>query len=199
MKIIPLRDDRFYSCYAYLLLGDWNRLADVNTLVDVGVNGSIIDQIEMINTGVGKRPVEQVILTHGHFDHAGGLPAVKARYNPRIFAHNSANGGSEKLKDGQVLKAGDRELEVIYVPVHSQDSICLYDSAEGVLFSGDTPLRIMTPSGTYPEVFISVLQRLAGLKINTIYSGHDGVLPDGSALIKQSLKNIQTTLQRVSI
>ena len=95
MKVIPLKNDRLYSCYAYLLLGNWNRLEDVNTLVDVGANGFVLEMIEQINTGVGKTPVEQVILTHGPFDHAGGLPAVKARYNPRIFAYTHNNGGSE--------------------------------------------------------------------------------------------------------
>ena len=194
MKVIPLKDDRLYSCYAYLLLGDWNRLEDVNTLVDVGPNGAIIDMIDQINTGVGKKPVEQVILTHGHFDHAGGLPAVKASYNPRIFAHPDTNGGSEPLADGQILKAGDRELEVIHVPMHSQDSVCLYCGSEGILFSGDTPLRIMVQGGTYPECFVTVLQRLTRLRINKIYSGHDGLVQDAAAMIKHTLKNIYRSI-----
>lgn len=107
MKVISLKNDRLYSCYAYLLLENWKRLEDVNTLVDVSANGDVIEKIEKINTGKGKIPVEQVILPHGHFDHAGGLPAIKAKYNPRIFAHTDTNGGSEKLKDGQAIRAGD--------------------------------------------------------------------------------------------
>jgi glyoxylase-like metal-dependent hydrolase (beta-lactamase superfamily II) len=191
MKVIPLKNDRLYSCYAYLLLGNWNRLEDVNTLVDVGANGFVLEMIEPINTGVGKTPVEQVILTHGHFDHAGGLPAVKARYNPRIFAYTHNNGGSEKLKDGQALRAGDRELEVMHMPVHSQDSICLYCGSEGVLFSGDTPLRIMTPGGTYPASFLMALEILVKLKINRIYSGHDGLIQNAASMLKATFNNVQ--------
>jgi glyoxylase-like metal-dependent hydrolase (beta-lactamase superfamily II) len=191
MKIVPLKDDHLYSCYAYLLLGDWNRLEDVNTLVDVGANGSIIEKIAKINTGVGKNPVAQVILTHGHFDHAGGLPAVKNWYQPRIFAYAHTNGGSEKLQDGQILKAGDRELEVIHMPVHSEDSICLYCASEGLLFSGDTPLRILNPGGTYPASFLTALTRLVELKINRIYSGHDGIIENAATIIKHTLQNVQ--------
>lgn len=191
MKVIPLKDDRIYSCYAYLLLGDWNRLEDVNTLVDAGADGSIIEKIEQINTGVGKKPVEQVILTHGHFDHAGGLPAVRDRYNPRICAHTGTADGMARLTDGQVLKAADRELEVIHIPMHSQDSVCLYCGSEGVLFSGDTPLRIMAQDGTYPECFITALQRLARLRIDKVYTGHDGLITDGTTMIRRTLKNIQ--------
>jgi glyoxylase-like metal-dependent hydrolase (beta-lactamase superfamily II) len=128
MKVIPLTNPRTYSCYAYLVLGDWKRLEDINTLVDVGTDGFIIEEIERINTGVGKTAVEQVILTHNHFDHAGGLPAIRAKYNPRVFSFNNTNGNGdiERLQDGQILRLGDRQAEVIYIPMHSHDSICLY-------------------------------------------------------------------------
>jgi glyoxylase-like metal-dependent hydrolase (beta-lactamase superfamily II) len=194
MKVIPIRDHRIYSCYAYLILGDWNRLEDVNTLVDVGTNGAVIDQMAQINTGVGKKPVEQVILTHVHFDHAGGLPAVKAKYHPRVLAYAETNSGSEKLADGQVLRAGDRELEVIHIPMHSQDSICLYCASEGVLFTGDTPLRILSPGGTYPECFVTAVERLATLRITCMYTGHDGLVQDAAALIGETLRNIHGSM-----
>jgi glyoxylase-like metal-dependent hydrolase (beta-lactamase superfamily II) len=68
LKIIPLKPNpKTYTCLSYLVLGEWNRLEDVNTLVDVGVDGYILDQIGAINTGVGKTHIEQVVLTHNHY------------------------------------------------------------------------------------------------------------------------------------
>ena len=37
MKIVPLKKrPGTYSCNSYLILGDWNRIEDVNTLIDPG-------------------------------------------------------------------------------------------------------------------------------------------------------------------
>ena len=87
MKIVNLgKSAKVYCANRYLVLGSWNQLDAVNTLVDVGTNGEVIDDIAVVSTGVGKRPVEQVVLTHGHFDHSGGLKEVIKRYNPRVYA-----------------------------------------------------------------------------------------------------------------
>ncbi|MFH0999163.1 MAG: MBL fold metallo-hydrolase [Pseudomonadota bacterium] len=70
MKIVPiLGKNNVYSSNVYTVMGDWKRIEDVNTLVDVGNDPSIIEVIGKMNMGVGKSKVEQVILTHDHFDH----------------------------------------------------------------------------------------------------------------------------------
>lgn len=48
------------------------------------------------------------------------------------------------MKDGTVFELGDRTLEYIYTPGHSQDCIMLYDRPAGILLCGDmilVPLR----------------------------------------------------------
>lgn len=105
MKVICLkRNSMKYTCNAYLILGSWNSLQDTNTLIDVGIDASIINEIEKINTGVGKRPVEQIIITHEHFDHAGGVKEVKSWCNAKIYAYKKFPGVDELLRDGQVLQ-----------------------------------------------------------------------------------------------
>ena len=42
------------------------------------------------------------------------------------------------LEDGDVLDLGGRRLQVMHTPGHSPDCICLLDSANGLLFGGDT-------------------------------------------------------------
>lgn len=38
-----------YTCNSYLLLGDWNRLDDVNILIGPDVDGSVIEQLESLH------------------------------------------------------------------------------------------------------------------------------------------------------
>lgn len=42
------------------------------------------------------------------------------------------------LDDGQKIDLGDRELEVLYMPGHSDDGIMLWDEKNGNLFTGDS-------------------------------------------------------------
>ncbi|MFD4293833.1 MBL fold metallo-hydrolase [Rhodococcus sp. NPDC058505] len=42
------------------------------------------------------------------------------------------------VADGDTFDLGDRVVRVLHTPGHTPDSICLHDSATGVLFAGDT-------------------------------------------------------------
>lgn len=192
MKVMQLTKNRdIYTCNSYLLLGDWNRLDDVNTLIDPGTDGSVIEQIERLSTGCGKKGVEQVILTHEHFDHAGGAAEVKKNYNCPVLAFKPGKGVDGVLRNGQKLVVGDRTLEVIHAPFHSNDSICLYCAEEGLLFSGDTPLRISMEWGSYSQDFVNFLTRLSNVKLEAVYSGHDEPLTaEATKVIRRSLAQV---------
>jgi glyoxylase-like metal-dependent hydrolase (beta-lactamase superfamily II) len=45
---------------------------------------------------------------------------------------------SKYIRDGDNLELGERSIEVIATPGHTPDSICLYDAANRLLFTGDT-------------------------------------------------------------
>lgn len=174
MKIINLSNhDKIYTSNVYLITGDWNKLSDINTLIDVGRDPSIFEKIDNTSTGVGKKRIEQIVLTHSHYDHATLLPVMKKRYNPKSFAASPLLPGIDViLKGGEKLKIADREFEVIYTPGHSNDSICLYCEKEKVLFAGDTPLIIRTQNGTYEDQYIQAFEYIAKKDIETIYFGH---------------------------
>jgi glyoxylase-like metal-dependent hydrolase (beta-lactamase superfamily II) len=200
MKIIMLKKNPFiYSCNAYFVLGSWNRLEDVNTLVDIGQDGYIINEIDEISTGLGKRPVELVVFTHSHFDHMAGLKTIKQKYNPIIYAYTKSDGVHYTLTDGQILRMGDSYFEVIHVPGHSSDSVFLYCQKEKTIFTGDTSLNIRSDDATYEDEFITVIERLTKLEIEVIYSGHDDPITyNAGAIILQTYNNIkrQSRLRR---
>jgi len=181
-----------YTSNVYLLTGDWNTLEDKNTLIDVGRDPSILKRIDEASTGVGKHKIEQVILTHSHYDHASLLPIIKRIYSPIVFAYSSnLQEVDEIVKGGELLQIADRQFEVIHTPGHSTDSICLYCAQEKVLFAGDTPLIIRTKDNTYAPEFIQVLEYLVSKPIESIYFGH------GAPLSEDCNGTIQTTLRNI--
>ena len=193
MKVTHLKKNPIvYSCNVYLVRGNWNAISDVNTLIDVGTDGFIYDELQTISTGVGKRRVEQIILTHEHFDHAGGLKQIADIYKPKVIAYSLLENVNTHAKDGMRLKIGDRDAQIIYTPGHSNDSICIYCEEEKTLFSGDTPLNIKTPGGSYLKSYVEVLERLSLLPIENIYSGHDNpVFDHAKDMIKFTLENVR--------
>jgi glyoxylase-like metal-dependent hydrolase (beta-lactamase superfamily II) len=194
MKIINLfTKGTQYTSNVYLVTGTWNTLADVNTLIDTGRDPAILPTLMAASTGVGKKRVEQVILTHSHYDHVTLLPLICDMFNPVVRA---ASPFVERvdviLKGGEQVKVGDRDFEIIYTPGHSNDSICLYCRQEGVLFSGDTPVIIRSTGGTYETEFISALESLCSRDIQAIYFGHGPPVFEGcNEILKESLENVR--------
>jgi glyoxylase-like metal-dependent hydrolase (beta-lactamase superfamily II) len=181
MRIVILENSSLvYTSQAYLVLGNSSRLEDINTMVDVGQDPATLASIGRAPTGVGKWPVEQVVLTHGHSDHCALLPRIREAFHPRVFAFSPNIAGVDTaLRDGDGLRMGDEDFEVIHTPGHSSDSICLYNRAEGVLFAGDSPLLITSPTGTYEAGFLAALEKLCARDVRRIYFGHGAPLLEG--------------------
>jgi glyoxylase-like metal-dependent hydrolase (beta-lactamase superfamily II) len=195
MRVVPLRKNQhIYTCNAYLILGDWNRLDDVNALVDVGSDDYILTEIRAMSTGFGKVPVERVVLTHNHFDHTEGVAAVKKAFGARVSGFAPDPLVDEKLHGGEMLRLGDQDLEVIHIPGHSDDSICLYCDETHTLFSGDTPVRILTPGGSYSDAFVQGLERLVRRDIRAIYPGHgDPIKTRAREVLSSTLRNVKAS------
>lgn len=193
MRVIQLaRNPDKYTCRSYLLLGDWNQIDAVNTLIDPGTDEYILNEIDNIYTGCGKVPVEQVLLTHNHFDHAASADLLKQKYGAKVYAWSPGPGVDCLLKDGQVLRAGDDYLDVLHTPGHSSDSVAFYCQSQKLLFSGDTQLRIRTVGGKYTQDYVQTLIKLAQLDIGLVYPGHDEPLNHNvRSIILQTLQNVR--------
>lgn len=182
-----------YSGLVYYIRGDWNTLDDVNTLIDVGTDGLIVNELEGINQGVGKKKVEQVILTHEHFDHAAGLGRIISAYEPdRVIARSELPGVTERAYHGMEVRIGDRDAVIYLTPGHSNDSISVYIPREKVLFVGDTNVNIRTPSPGYSPEFINTLELYLQLNVETIYTGHDAPMTEGvRRMLETSYRNVR--------
>ncbi|MEJ5286496.1 MAG: MBL fold metallo-hydrolase [Bacteroidota bacterium] len=193
MRIITLPfNPSKYSCNVYYVLGDWNRLQDVNTLIDAGTDDFVIPHIEKVSTGVGQKKVSQVLITHEHFDHKGGLKYLKERFNPIVYAFNKSELVDIQIQDGMEILVGDRKAILLHTPGHSNDSVSVYIPEEGVLFSGDLPVMIHSYKDTFTLSFLNTLEKLSQLDIRDIYPGHGNpIIGNGLQVLKRSLEFVK--------
>lgn len=189
-----------YTSNVYLITGTWNAIEDINTLIDVGRDPAVIEKINVASTGIGKKRIEQVALTHSHYDHASLLPVIREEYSPKVYAFSrSLDGVDCLLKDGDILKMGDREFEVIYSPGHSNDSICLFCEEDKVLFVGDSPVVGLEDSGSHESGFVKALEKICRRDVRSIYYGHGNPLFDHcNRRIRESLKKARKAAKKVS-
>jgi len=145
------------------------------------------------------RVIRAVALTHGHFDHVGGVKDLLAQAQIPVLAYKgdvAALGESCKtvraLDDGDTFDAGGLELRCLHTPGHTPGSLCLL--AQGQLFTGDTLFidccgRTDLP-GSDPAAMHRSLRRLAALPGATVvWPGHDyGPRPSAplSAILKMN-------------
>lgn len=174
MRIFNLTEDsKLYTSNVYFVLGEWNTLSDTNTLIDVGSDPLTIEKLNAMNTGLGKRKVDQVILTHSHSDHAAILPEIIQHFNPVVYAFNvHLKGVNHVIKDGDSIRIGEKYFEVIHLTLHSYDSVCLYCEEDGLLFSGDTNFPLEFENGQLKDENQYAVSRLSESRIRTIYPGH---------------------------
>jgi glyoxylase-like metal-dependent hydrolase (beta-lactamase superfamily II) len=119
---------------------------------------------------------------------------IKERYGSRVYGWSEGKNIDELLRDGQIIPAGDGQLQVLYTPGHSSDSVCLYNHVQRILFSGDTQLRVRSAGGAYSPEYVETLRRLSTLRINTIYSGHDDTVHhQAEELIRETLRNVRNS------
>jgi glyoxylase-like metal-dependent hydrolase (beta-lactamase superfamily II) len=127
-----------------------------------------------------------ILLTHGHFDHVGGVRAIAdaARCPVRInekdlalppFITNGKLCYTDLLKEGATVQVGKLFFTVLETPGHTPGSVCL--RCGNALFSGDTLFaggcgRTDLPGGSAAELRES-LKRLAAIPENlTVLPGH---------------------------
>ena len=164
-------------------------------VVDPGDQAQLIEkQIEK----TGAKPVA-ILLTHGHFDHAGAAEELAGKYQISIYAHEAEREtledpglnlcgmiGEHKVyradvfvKDEEVLNLAGFSIRVFFTPGHTIGGCCYYIADEKILFSGDTLFqesvgRTDFPRGSASDLIRAIREKLMPLPDDvTVYTGHD--------------------------
>jgi glyoxylase-like metal-dependent hydrolase (beta-lactamase superfamily II) len=96
----------------------------------------------LVNVGAAWASVTDIVLTHNHFDHVGGLADVSEQASRATIWAGAQDAREIPTIDGRVVQAvaeGDRvgELRVMHTPGHTAGHISLLHEAASLLFIGD--------------------------------------------------------------
>ncbi len=188
-----------YTSNAYLcsqLSDDNPNSGDKNNwgiLIDTGCDPQILPALKQLEYERRSQPVCQVILTHSHYDHTKILRDIKATWPVTTYAYSAyLNGIDHVIKGGETVQVDGNNFDLIHVPGHSTDSICIYCREEQLLFSGDSPLIIWGTEGTYELPFVKAFEKLVQLPVQTIFPGHgEPIIKDCNRMLDQSLRNLR--------
>lgn len=146
----------------------------------------------------GLKPFK-LLNTHCHIDHVLGNRFLAEKYKLDLEMHKldlpvlnavpnyGRNFGFDTgpmvqpsvfLEEGEILKVGSLELEILFVPGHSPGSICFYHVLSKQIIVGDALFygsigRTDLPGGNYEQLIRSIKTQLMTLPADVqVHSGH---------------------------
>lgn len=199
----PLRVEQYVvgtvQTNCYLAINDDTK---ETLIIDPGANAKELADIiekEKLN------PVA-ILLTHGHFDHAGGAEELAKHFDLSIYAEEheketlenpalnlSSWEGTSKvyyadcyLKDEQEIDLAGFHIRVFHTPGHTVGGCCYFFSYQNVLFSGDTLFcmsvgRTDFPKGSASQLVNAIREKIMVLPDEImVYTGHNDTTTIGT-------------------
>ena len=147
-----------------------------------------------------------ILLTHGHFDHAGGAAELAEHFHVPVYAEEheketlenaalnlSGWEGREQtyhadffLHDEQEIDLAGFHIRVLFTPGHTVGGCCYYFPYQNVLFSGDTLFaqsvgRTDFPKGSASQLIRAIKEKIMILPDEvTVYTGHNDITTVGT-------------------
>ena len=145
---------------------------------------------------VGGIRIQEIVLTHGHPDHIGGVSSILERHGSmRVSKHPwpavDARMDFElhRIDHGSVIETEGATLRAVHTPGHAEDHLCFVLEEEGSIFSGDNILGVGTTvipgEGGCLLEYMQSLERLREEAPSVIYPAHGPCIEDGVAKIDE--------------
>lgn len=181
IKIIPAG---IYDANCYILQDE--EAKECAVIDPGGAPEILINEIKRIG-GI----VKFILLTHGHADHTGAVVELRNEYKCPVYINEKdfeyinkgfdvygrpEENGDKFLKDGDQLRFGTINVNVLETPGHTPGGVCFL--MDGAVFTGDTLFyrsigRTDFAGGDYNALITSIKSKLLPLPESTVvYPGH---------------------------
>ena len=146
------------------------------------------------------RRVREIVLTHHHPDHVGGVNHLARRLGVGVAAHRLT---AERLRgDVEVTRfVEDQELfefdadpalrlRALHTPGHTQGHLCFYEENLGYVITGDLVVGVGTvvidpPEGNMKQYFDSLHRLLALPKLTSLFGAHGPAIANARGKIEE--------------
>lgn len=171
-------------------------------IVDPGASAGKLAEI----IGEEKLKPAAILLTHGHFDHAGAAEELAKQFDISIYALEKEQETLENpdlnlsgwegktrayradcyLRDEEELDLAGVHIRVLHTPGHTVGGCCYFFPYQKLLFAGDTLFaqsvgRTDFPRGSMTDLVRSVREKLMTLPDDvTVYPGHNEITTIGT-------------------
>lgn len=141
--------------------------------------------------------VAQILLTHGHPDHAEGARRLHGMTGAPVRALDPEHvHGGEGLSAGDVVDVGSDEIHVVATPGHTSDCLSFHLPRERALLTGDTVLGRGTTVVAWPDGHLGdYLDSLAALRLRAEASGASAILPGHGPVLRDPVGVLDAYLE----
>jgi len=150
--------------------------------------------------------LSHIFVTHKHFDHIEGIPALQAAYDCEVIGPEASAAETgmydRTVKDGDSFEWGGRQVHVIETPGHTLDHVSFHIQDEKMVFVGDTVFSLgcgRVIEGDHAMMWDSIKAIRALPDETQLYCGHEYTLANAKFALTVDPQNAALKIRAAEV